>query len=343
MLKTMLNLTVISAAAFSSTIFAQIEYEVQDIGTLQTHSSEALAINNEGQILGWYNLDGSRDGKHFFVRDRDGNFTELPNREKGMGQEINWRYLVDGGKAYGTYDGNSNYSVLYMWDSNNDVTKLGNLPGKEISAINNNGQVLIKSVLENESGKSVRRPVIWHNGVITKLRGLEGNIGIESDESYGLDMNNNGDVVGKSVVYINYKNNLYKQVHAAKWINGQPLDLHQEVPKCETTIATTINDLGEIIINKYLIRADGQKFESHYYQDSIATNNNYFLGDHFYLDKTGQKKNYRVNKDFQNYDCIWMGLNSGVDMNDHGEIIAKGYTIYGENHAMLLIPVNSEK
>ena len=37
------------------------------------------------QILGWYNIDGSANGKHIFVRDRDGTFHELPLRENGVG------------------------------------------------------------------------------------------------------------------------------------------------------------------------------------------------------------------------------------------------------------------
>lgn len=98
----------------------------------------------------------------------------LPSKENGVGVEINWRYLKDDGKARGTFDGNANYSVLYVWDQKNGVIKLGNLPAKEISAINNAGQVLIASIVENENGKTILRPVIWHNGKITKLNGLDG-------------------------------------------------------------------------------------------------------------------------------------------------------------------------
>jgi hypothetical protein len=122
--------------------------------------------------------------------------------------------------------------VLYVWDQKNGVIKLGNLPGKEISAINDAGQVLIKSIEENENGKLIRRPIIWHNGTITKLNGLEGDLGIESEESYGFDMNNKGEVVGQSLVSLSYKNEIYKQIHAAMWdSNGEKIDLHKRIPK----------------------------------------------------------------------------------------------------------------
>lgn len=190
MFKKIFSMTVLAAVAVSSFLAAN-NFEIQDIGTLQTHSSQAIAINNDGQILGWYNIDGTPNSKKFFIMDKGGVLHDLPKGEKN-GWEINWRYIKDDGKVYGTFDGNANFSVFYVWDNQNGVVKLGNLPGKEISAVNNAGQVLIQSIVENENGKSIRHPVIWHNGTVTKLRGLEGNIGIESDESYGYDMNNNG-------------------------------------------------------------------------------------------------------------------------------------------------------
>lgn len=126
--------------------------------------------------------------------------------------------------------------------------KLGNLPGKEISAINNKGQVLIKSIVEQENGKTIRRPVIWHNGKITKLNGVEGNAGIPSEESYGLDMNNKGEVVGQSRAYLIFKNRIYEQLHAVKWTNGQVVDLHNKVPKSTSSNAIALNDAGDMLV-----------------------------------------------------------------------------------------------
>ncbi len=210
MFKKICYLTVFSLIAISSFLVAEIEYDIQDIGTLQTHSSQAIAINNKGQILGWYNVDGSANGKHFFVRERDGEFHEIPSKTSDAGLSINWRFLVDNGKAYGTFAVNKATTALCMWDRINGFRKLGILPGSDVVAINNSGQVLIKSITENEDGKSTQRPAIWENGKTTKLQGLQGDVGIESDESCGLDMNNRGEVVGYSVAYLSYKNNIYK-------------------------------------------------------------------------------------------------------------------------------------
>ncbi len=338
-----------------SSFLSAVDYEIHDIGTLQTHSSKAIAINNQGQILGWYNIDGSKEGKHFFVRDQDGSFHEVPSKENDF--EINWRSLTNDGIAYGTFDGNANFAVLYGWNQKDGLINLGDLPGKEIAKINDAGQVLIKSVVENESGKSTRRPVIWHNGKITKLRGLEGDLGIESDESYGYDMNNNGDVVGQSVVYLSHKNNLYRQTRATKWINGLPIDLQKVIPKTNESSAICINDKGELLVDifdksshdLYFISTDGS------IKTFIKPWRNFFNNSGYsYAPEFGSSFVYDCNDNVlintcsfneklkSRADSIWLKMSKMISVNDNGEIISHGVTIYGEEHAMLLVPVKAD-
>ncbi len=63
MLKKLFAGVLVSLAALSTDAFA-VTYEIQDIGTFQTHSSVVIGSNNNGQILGWYNIDANT-GKHF--------------------------------------------------------------------------------------------------------------------------------------------------------------------------------------------------------------------------------------------------------------------------------------
>lgn len=347
MLKKIYSVMILSFVVISSFLGAEIEYDIQDIGTLQTNSSQAIALNNKGQILGWYNIERSNTAKQFFVRDKDGTFHELPSKENGNGWEIDWRYLTNDSKAYGTFDGNASFAVLYMWEQKNGVVKLGNLPGKDISAINDAGQVLIKSVIDNENGKSIRRPVIWNNGKITKLNGLEGDLGILSEESYGYDMNNKGEVVGQSLTYLVYKNEIYKQLHATKWINGHAIDLHQTVPKVSESCAIAINDNGEMLIKSgkwtlYIYEKNGtSRNVADWFQ---KFNNSYISGSDVVMDKNGQliasfgMINPKITEDL---DSIWMKITKILAVNDNGKIIANGETIYGERHAMLLVPLNN--
>lgn len=342
MLKKVCSLAVLSFVLVSSFVLAEIEYEIHDIGTLQTRSSQVIDFNNQGQILGSYNIDGTSNGDYFFLRETNGSFYTIPSK---LSVYINWRFLTENGKVYGTYD-NGSFATLFMWDKDNGAVKLGNLPGREISAINNVGQVLIKSVQETENGKSIQRPVIWNNGKITKLDGLEGNLGIVSDESYGLDMNNNGDVVGKSVVYLSYKNNIYKQTHATKWINGRAISLHKTFPT-DGSSAMAINDLCEVLIKNsddgsmYCVDENGNFRKIANYLDKI---NN--LGYVYYGCEVVDRENNLIttikflnDRIKQSSDMIWSKINLITKINDNGEIISKAKTIYGEEHVMLLIPV----
>jgi hypothetical protein len=359
MFKKIYYVLICSLITISSFLTAEIEYDIQDIGTLQTHSSQVLALNNQGQILGWYNIDGSNKGKQFFVRDRDGSFHEIeedysliyeniPKEQQSI--RIDWRYLTDNGSAYGTFTLPNANPILFTWDQHNGLIKLGRLPGKEISAINNAGQVLIKSVVDSENGKSVKRPVVWQNGQVTKLKGLGGDLGIESEESYGFDMNNNGDVVGQSVIFLSYKNNLYKQTHAVKWVKGKAIDLHPEVPKSSYSSAVAINDIGEVFLNgSRFVKEDNNVIIYPYGISNVKTTNKNYIYDmdkHGFsgvYDKSGNKiiDNWEIaNKIFSDVDSIWLTIIGIVSTNDNGEIIAQAMTIYGEEHAMFLTPAS---
>lgn len=195
-----------------------------------------------------YGIEGtSYKDIYYFVRDREGNFKILP-KMYNESYQICWEFLTNNGKVYGRSH-NPNFRMLFMWDEENGLVHLGDLP-TVIRAVNDLGQVLIESGYENENGKLIRRPIIWQNGKITKLYGLCDELGIESEESYGYDMNNKGDVVGRSLVNIIYKNKVCKkEFHAVKWSNGQAIDLHS--PKAGESAASVVNDLGDFMINKF--------------------------------------------------------------------------------------------
>lgn len=331
MLKNLTNTVYAFLFSMSALLSAEIKYEIKDIGTLQTHSSEAIAINNSSQVLGWYNVDGSGQGKHYFLRDTNGEFSEIPTKTHDSNHEINWKFLTDDGKAYGIFSINNSTIALCTWDKRNGYINLGVLPGREVVAVNNAGQVLIKSVKDQENGKTIVRPAIWKDGVLTKLIGLPGELGIESEESYGFDINNKGEVVGQSLTSLVYKNKIFYQIHAVKWDNnGNPIDLHATYPKCEQTYATGIDDNGKIIINK--------KFD---YLNNIG---DYIQGSYINdREDTRIAKLGRINHDISNnHQSIWMKVNKFIEINNKREIIAEALTIYGEKHAMLLTPANPD-
>lgn len=272
----------------------------------------------------------------------------MPTKDPTSNHQINWRYLTDDGKAYGTFDVNTAMMALCSWDQKGGLTKYGALPGKEISAINNAGQVLITSIDENENEKIIRRPVIWHNGIITKLNGLEGNLGIPSDHASGCSMNNRGDVVGNSAIYLSYKNNIYKQFHATKWLYEKMLDpvlINSE--KSLASCASLINDQGEVYVKSteqsYFI--DKKNNIMRVANDFTKINLNYLYNENYVLDIINKQwftsvHNLNINV-MRDLGSIWLKIVRFICINDNGEIVAEGETIYGEKHAMLLTPVKS--
>jgi len=303
---------------------ATVDYEFHDIGTLQTHSSCPIAINNKGQILAWYNINGMKGEKTFFLREKNGKFYQIQSTYSGIA--IDWKYLTNTGAVYGICK-TGNMTSLFMWEPINGIVSLGALPGKEIAAINDKGQVLIVSTNIKKDNKSISRPAIWHNGKITYLKGLDGELGIESSESYGFDMNNKGEVVGQSLVSLVHKNNVYYQQHAVKWKNGKATDLHYKLPKSTSSFAAAINDNGRIIFNRNDVK--------------INCNNTYTetringINPEFYFSITNL--NMTIQSDARSN---WMKVNKFIAVNENHEIVAEGETIYGEKHALLLIPID---
>lgn len=128
---------------------------VQDLGTLGTgFYSEALGVNNGGQVVGWSYTDGGSGltGVHgFLYNGADGLVDLTPASDTGSAQDINDAGQVTGYKtAYGGY-----YHAL-RWQGGIFVD-LGVLPGLGYSfglAINASGQVAGNST--SASGNSER-------------------------------------------------------------------------------------------------------------------------------------------------------------------------------------------
>ena len=342
----------VACLLMSASVLGAVEYDIQDIGTLQTHTSQAVDMNNEGQILGWYQVDSNQTGKRFFVRDRDGSFEEIPT-------PCEWKYITNSGKVYGFTNGGPAYS----WDKSVGVKNLGNPPKGLIVKVNDLGQMLIQSLASTENG-NITQPVIWQNGTLTKLRRLAGNTGIESEEAYGLDMNNRGEVVGKSLVHVVYKNKVYKCSHATMWVNGEAIDLHNEMPKSKESYIFAINDSREMLA----LNSSGRYFISNidntakapssftvspksHYQNGSKINNNglVYLDNYVFENINGINPRILIglseiaNQMLIDKNSIWWSVTKFVKVNDNGEILAQGQTVYGEDHALLLTPAVKSK
>ena len=158
---------------------------VEDLGTLGTGSfSEAWAVNNAGQVVGWSYMNGGNLGQHgFLYTQADGLVDLTPDSDSGYAMDINDAGQVTGYKtAFGGYH-------AFRWQGGTFVD-LGVLPGFAHSvgwAINASGQVAGSST--SASGNSERFVRSTDSGDLQNLGGTG-----EHNAAWGI--NASGTVVG---------------------------------------------------------------------------------------------------------------------------------------------------
>ena len=174
----------------------QPRWVITDLGTLGGKKSEATAINDRGQIVGWSDTklkdkDGYPVG-HVFLW-QDGRMRVLrpdlsPFAINGRGQVIG---SVDAKAEDGFF-----YSHAALWQ-NGKVNDLGTLPGgweSRAVAINERGQVVGWGPTKSSPHAAPwEHAVLWENGKMRDLGTLPGGW-----ESRAVAINERGQIVGRA-------------------------------------------------------------------------------------------------------------------------------------------------
>lgn len=195
--------------------------EVVDLGTLGGEYSEALGLNNRGQVVG---STGTAEGGAVPFIWSDGEMRAIPGITAGQASGINDRGEVVGIAYEGEwirafiYDGEE---LRYLSSSNTYVTAF---------SINNRGQVVGSIAV----GPGRYHGYVWKDGVFTDLESLGG------DYDTAIDINDRGVVVGRSFDGISD--------HATSWVGSTASSLGvNEFFGGGGSFAWSINNRGEIV------------------------------------------------------------------------------------------------
>lgn len=205
-----------------------------DLNTLPTGStSKAFGLNNNGQAVG-YAFDGSAAGgatNHAFLWE-DGVIADLaPVPHWSSGYAIN-----DVGRVAGTH----NLNDPFIWEDG-VLTELGGFGGGDsfgyAQDINNAGQVVGSSFVNNGSEGLSQHAFLWQDGVMTDLGALP-----DLPDSRALAINELGQVVGFSSFFD--PDTTDEVFESFLYSDGEMIDLG--VPG-DNNVANDINDSGQIV------------------------------------------------------------------------------------------------
>ncbi|HKK22028.1 MAG TPA: hypothetical protein VJ983_11185, partial [candidate division Zixibacteria bacterium] len=213
----------------------------------------------------------------------------------------------------GQLPADSGWARAVIWfGGNGQAVVIGTLDQYQESwgrAVNESGQVACDADQPVPAGIASNRAFIWDNGAKTTLEPLDGNA---INNTWALDINSSGWVVGRSALY----DSTHSEIRATLWRNGTPVDLIGGPITNGQTVATAINDSGMIILS------------SNGYNGRLWYNDSLWL-----LDSLVENTQYGDGTPVPSVDAP-------LDINEHGDIIT------GEGSLLVLqtpgLIVNSE-
>lgn len=207
-------------------------------GTDEYNVSNALSINNTGQIVGYSSHDGSLDWNedHAFLWE-NGSMVDIGtlggNRSKATSIN-NLGYIA----GYSKTSAEENHAFQWINGVMTDIGSLGgsHYPLTQVTGINDNGQIVGVSTNVSEN----RNAFLWQNGIMTDLGA------IDEYGSKASAINNTGQIVG-SVTFRRWitPSDSFLDTHAVLWEDGAMTDLG--VLNFQRSYAMGINEEGQIV------------------------------------------------------------------------------------------------
>lgn len=365
---------------FCFTAYATPKYELVDLGLQESDRSEALAINDNGQIVGTYWIQGK---KYFFIWSKKTGISLIDLPETSTVVVLN-----NFGQIAGNYKNHSGNKRGFFWDPCCGFFDIGSLGGNftRVYDMNDFGQVVGKSETSSHSlitGKNERHAYLWQVGVMTDLGTLtSGDLGLAGDESAAFGINNHGITIGSSNCTVMHKGKpIRSELRATIWVNGQIEEFDSSFegeirlqsinndgfilchisPRCEERIASGNFAIDAMPGNASVVSRNKASFSTNTagfpnYENKthgLPKMNNanilYRQAAYFFLgNDTSHRRSYPVYgnridlpKMFREITAYpWKNFVRANDINENNWIVGAADNIYGERHAILLVPAN---
>lgn len=321
-------------------------YTVTDLGTLSgASSSGAEAINDSGQVAGWSGSGPNAGDTHGFLW-QSGAMIDLGTLGGGdysHAFDLNGSGQVVGESSYPLGPNGNGPTKAFRWQGG-QMSDLGSLlpePYEESHAYaaNGSGQVVGKSLAEDDNGARWDHAFLYHNGQMTDL----GTLAPDGDpgKSVAHAINGSGQVVGEADLED------FAGTHAFLYENGQMTDLGA-LGGSNYSVAYDINDEGQVVGESNLdgfLWQDGEMSSLGDIEPAAINDSGQVVGstcvfdggegcnDHAVVYEGGQIQ--KLN-DLVDPASGW-DLDRATDINEGGQIVGTGI-VNGEEHAFLLTP-----
>ncbi|MGZ8783276.1 MAG: DUF3466 family protein [Gaiellaceae bacterium] len=236
-------LVVMALSGASSQASGQARWVIRDLGTLGD-ASEAVALNERGQVVGWSSLRRERSPRHAFSW-QNGRMRDLGTLGRDLGGDMpNVSEAIainDRGQVVGNSSADQNRPVsdAFVWEDGRMSALAPGGGDSWAAAIDERGQVV--GWRGDDLGHGRGRAFMWQNG---RLRGL----GVLPARSYSWAraLNERAEVVGESYSVDDAQDGVPVKTRAFLWRDGKMIDLGA-LPGHRESSAVAINERGQIL------------------------------------------------------------------------------------------------
>jgi probable HAF family extracellular repeat protein len=342
-------------ASGSAPSYALPPYSITDLGTLGGGQSNAVDINNLGQVVGSSRIPGY-PLTHAFLYS-NGTMTDLGSLGAGSSGAagINDTGQIVGGTSVGNGPNGPQHGFLYSNGVMRDIGTLGGT-GSGANAINNAGQIVGSSTT---AGEATTHPFLYSGGIMTDLGTLGGTTAGAARINNAGQITGTSDLTGSATTHaFLYSDGILKDIgtlnpeNSAVFSRGNGINDHGQVVGFSSPTTQfgghaflysdgVMSDIGNLGVS------NGESGPLSFAEATDINNAGQIVGislpingnnTHPFLYSDGVMTDLSTLPAVQS--AGWLFLNDAAAINEKGQIVGRGYLrSNGEEHAYLLTPL----